>query len=1110
MAPRAVLADSALNGLQANAWYTDMVSKKGTAPGTGPISQPAILAFYGLPLEQLADLAKTAIGNNKPGFTLVMKIANKHKVGATAARNPKVKWQNALILWFFGVDPPSAASNYLRPSDPKRSDKAVERDSRLAAVGPVVTHQDMFEVAALDPTAMTQPWFGAAKKDRQLNPAEQKRAAVLAFIINPEAPEIWMQPGTTAESRSGRGRSRAGGFDQVFQDQVTKYLDGGGTWEAIVSPVTQAMQDRVPKRSDYVQTELHRRSLPFERYSGVLKEGEGFSAGCTRCMRLFWEPREFYVQDTSRTVRLNTMLDKASKSGANASTEKRDAQEELKRLKLKWTQPGMKEQFAQLTRFVGNEAVERGTVVQIERLGAGDDDWEAGSVLVVARGKAKDLENQEKEARGEDYEDDGEASERKLVVIVKYHNAHPTQTKEMAKFGNQVTRATEAPSTLKLYRWNQPRANSNLCFECGGTLRSLRLKLLDDYDITLPNQLPPGDRVPARRRTFESREANRAEMNARFLKELGWNDERFNEEEEAMRAQIAAPPQGETSRAHETARRHSGQTADSFDPGYNGLDPRTLLRNGKITNEQFIELARGPRRAPNAPLPKVVIDVTVGDLRSGLINPVASKEIALEKHRAVVAQAIALLDGKDAGPLSFELAAALEQLAASHQQRAEQLEHPEAPQLDIDEDPGYEFLRVVKHVKKDWHPGFVVSPLRKDETAVQARSVQQSKFLITLVLHRRATFHEAHNAHVMKQMADACTALMSDAGREHLRRIMRFGLLWGGPEKGWQTWAPKKKGASTTGVGHYAKRPGTPRTEQQYKDALDMNDDPDEKLKFFWNDTTGKPYNLDDLKEGSEAHPYAKAVPGDIFLPDEYATDLFDDVVKSVNSQVGIEVGPVARLFHFHMLLDVKHISKVAIDQRAFIGYFLGCWQGRLFQQTPGKPGDFYIRDQSGYDFVQAWERPYLDIRLMAEDSANIVTEAYVKKQAIGFMNAARRAEASHKPALISHGRATLTQPQLPSSIGGHAQDRFPPQRRRDERYNQPAGTPISSRVHVVSAITGTLTTAAPGPTAPEPITPYEQARLEQIEDNLATMRSLGLVAAAPLPAAATTGNQPS
>jgi len=207
----------------------------------------------------------------------------------------------------------------------------------------------------------------------------------------------------------------------------------------------------------------------------------------------------------------------------------------------------------------------------------------------------------------------------------------------------------------------------------------------------------------------------------------------------------------------------------------------------------------------------------------------------------------------------------------------------------------------VRHEKKEWHPGFEVSPARKRETAMQGRSVQQSKFLITLVLHRRATWNEAHNAHVMQQMAGACTALMSDAGREHLRRLLRFGFIWSGVEKGWQTWTPKKAGAVTTGVGHYVSTAPT-RTHADYLEALEMDDDREADIKLFWNEQQDAPYMLDDLKEGNEPHPYAKAVPGDIFLPDEYATDLFDDVVKSINSQVGIEVGPVARLFHFHML----------------------------------------------------------------------------------------------------------------------------------------------------------------------------------------------------------------
>ncbi|KAJ1641256.1 hypothetical protein T492DRAFT_853503 [Pavlovales sp. CCMP2436] len=130
-------------------------------------------------------------------------------------------------------------------------------------------------------------------------------------------------------------------------------------------------------------------------------------------------------------------------------------------------------------------------------------------------------------------------------------------------------------------------------------------------------------------------------------------------------AQDRLPPVRRRDELYPTSLNVLSDTEASFDPAYQGLDPRALLRNGQIDDAQYMELAHGPRRAPGAPLPKTVIDVTIGDLRTGLINPVASKEIALEKHRAVAAQAVALLDGSPTGPLSFELAAALEQLAAS-------------------------------------------------------------------------------------------------------------------------------------------------------------------------------------------------------------------------------------------------------------------------------------------------------------------------------------------------------------------------------------------------------------------------------------------------------------
>ncbi|KAJ1633351.1 hypothetical protein T492DRAFT_866813 [Pavlovales sp. CCMP2436] len=254
------------------------------------------------------------------------------------------------------------------------------------------------------------------------------------------------------------------------------------------------------------------------KLSGVLQEGEAFSAGCTRCMRLFWEPAEFHVRDTSRTVRLQAMLAKAQLVTASARAPANvQMRNELTGLLGVYKQADINDKFETLTSFLGNEAMTPlGTSVVIARLGSGDDEWERGSVLVVAQGKAKDITEEEAEAEGEEFIDDEQRAQRKLVVVVKYHNPHPTELREMEEFGAKVIRDVETQTKLRLYRWNQPRANSNLCFECGGTLRSTDLKLLDDYDITKPSQLPPADRVPARRRTFETRARNRAEMNARL------------------------------------------------------------------------------------------------------------------------------------------------------------------------------------------------------------------------------------------------------------------------------------------------------------------------------------------------------------------------------------------------------------------------------------------------------------------------------------------------------------------------------------------------------------------------------------------------------------------
>lgn len=256
---------------------------------------------------------------------------------------------------------------------------------------------------------------------------------------------------------------------------------------------------------------------------------------------------------------------------------------------------------------------------------------------------------------------------------------------------------------------------------------------------------------------------------------------------------------------------------------------------------------------------------------------------------------------------------------------------------------------------------------------------------------------------------------------EHVGSLFRFGLLW--QKDHWATWAPKKAGAETTGVGNYVENQSwitketylqslmtgpTRRSENEAKDLVDK----------FWNAETDSAYVLPD------DHPYARKVNGQILPADEYVSDCFDEVVQGIHAQVGIEIGPVARLFHFHMLLDVKHISKIQLDQRAFREYFIACWRGHIFN------GEYAIKDASGNDWVPQHEQLHLDLRLHAEDEVAAAMDAYVKKQSMNYTAAGLRsiaaAEAKREKArkdgeaeawFATRAAAVFNQPRGMSSI---------------------------------------------------------------------------------------------
>jgi len=218
-----------------------------------------------------------------------------------------------------------------------------------------------------------------------------------------------------------------------------------------------------------------------------------------------------------------------------------------------------------------------------------------------------------------------------------------------------------------------------------------------------------------------------------------------------------------------------------------------------------------------------------------------------------------------------------------------------------------------------------------------------------------------------------------------LEPCLRWGVNWS--KEDWVGWVPAKQGASTTGIGHYMD-PNDVLSYDLYKEACSTwaimgTPLPANALAQFT--SAGKPYTLE-MIDTAEPHPYAHLIKGPIFLPDEYETDTFDAVVTKIKAQVGVEIGPQARLFHFHLLLDIKHLSKLALDQGEIRRYFTEAWAGT------GSTGTmFQIKDIGGNPWMRPSERLYVDIKLLAEDNYDLVLSAYVQKELMGFRNAAMR-----------------------------------------------------------------------------------------------------------------------
>lgn len=121
-----------------------LVGKQANPGIKNPADVPAIVEFYAMLAAQLETLARAAVGNSPAVRKLRFSPRNVHN-----------KWQNSLLLWYLGVDPPSNVLNYYhtKPQTLKSSLQA----GWVASIGPVVAHGDMYDKATHDPTAASGP-----------------------------------------------------------------------------------------------------------------------------------------------------------------------------------------------------------------------------------------------------------------------------------------------------------------------------------------------------------------------------------------------------------------------------------------------------------------------------------------------------------------------------------------------------------------------------------------------------------------------------------------------------------------------------------------------------------------------------------------------------------------------------------------------------------------------------------------------------------------------------------------------------------------------------------------------------------------------------------------
>lgn len=121
----------------------------------------------------------------------------------------------------------------------------------------------------------------------------------------------------------------------------------------------------------------------------------------------------------------------------------------------------------------------------------------------------------------------------------------------------------------------------------------------------------------------------------------------------------------------------------------------------------------------------------------------------------------------------------------------------------------------------------------------------------------------------------------------------------------------------------------------------------------------------------------------------DYEKDTYWTHVEYVQASGGVEIGPVSRMYHFHVRLSIVHWSRIMFDY-----YVMSNWFMRAFKGEEAQEQNFKLLDQNGHPWIRDSEQWYAQAKLHPQDDANDVVQRYIVKTATqsDVMRAKRRA----------------------------------------------------------------------------------------------------------------------